>query len=40
MAKASRYGSTYTLAFEQPVIELDKQIQVLKDRDKDRKSVV
>ena len=32
MAKTSRYGSTYTLAFEQPVIELDKQIQVLKDR--------
>ena len=33
MAKATEYGSTYTLPFEQPVAALDKQIRALSDRE-------
>ena len=35
MAKANDLTSGYTLPFEQPVIELEKQISVLEQRDPD-----
>src|SRR5688572_22924932 len=33
MEKTNGYSTTYTLAFEQPVIELDKQIAALHERE-------
>ena len=32
MAKANETATTYTLPFEQPVIELEKQIAVIEQR--------
>ena len=32
MAKSTEYGSTYTLPFEKPIVELQKQITVFEQK--------